>query len=148
MSARLRRSESGCLDWAGPLSTKGYGMGMKSDGKYVRAHRLSYQLHVGPIPAGAHVLHRCDNRRCCEPSHLYLGTNEENILDKMERDRSGKKLCKEKVACIKRRLACGETRLSLAADFGVNPSNITRIATGERWAHVQMKKEKVSSHGA
>lgn len=148
MPARLKRSEGGCLNWDGPVTSKGYGLGMKADGKYVRAHRLAYRLHVGAIPAGAHVLHHCDNRRCCEPTHLYLGSNEENIVDKMVRDRSGKKLCREQVARIKARLAAGESRRSLASAFGVNPSNITRIATGERWAHVLMKKENVSYLGA
>lgn len=127
--------DKGCFEWRGHISTKGYGR-IRYDRKWMEVHRATWQYHNGPIPNGLHVLHKCDNRKCCVPSHLYLGTNEQNIKDKMVRDRSGKKLDIAKVKGIKLRLKDGESRAELAEEFGVNVSNITRIATGERWAHV------------
>lgn len=64
----------------------GYGC-LRIDKKTISAHRASYHLFCGPIPDGAHVLHRCDNRVCANPGHLFTGTNFENIRDSMEKGR-------------------------------------------------------------
>lgn len=73
---------SGCWEWTGWIHPKGYGvLPVGSDNKKIRAHRLSYERFVGPIPAGLFVLHRCDNRRCCCPQHLFLGDNAANQQD-------------------------------------------------------------------
>jgi hypothetical protein len=73
---------TGCWEWTGWIHPNGYGilvMGGKS--KKVRAHRFSWELHNGPIPAGVDALHKCDNRKCCCPDHLFLGDDRANMLD-------------------------------------------------------------------
>lgn len=70
-----------CWEWPGPRDTDGYGRAIRGK-RYRRAHRVSYELANGPIPAGLCVLHRCDNRPCVRPSHLFLGTRRDNALDK------------------------------------------------------------------
>lgn len=78
--------EAGCWIWMRSVDPNGYAeIGYK--GKLARGHRLSYSLFVGEIPTGLHVLHRCDTRCCVNPHHLDVGTNMDNILDKMRKGR-------------------------------------------------------------
>lgn len=71
----------GCWEWSGALHERGYGV--INDGRRparaMRAHRLSFEIHRGPIPDGLLVCHRCNNKRCVRPDHLYLATNAENV---------------------------------------------------------------------
>lgn len=86
--AKVRLSD-GCWEWTASLSSQGYGM-LKVGGKHgaaMRAHRLSWLLHHGEIPAGQCVLHHCDNRLCVRPDHLFLGSQLDNIAD---RDKKGR----------------------------------------------------------
>lgn len=129
-----RADPSGCVIWTGPLHYKGYGRLAKAG----KAHRVAYELAKGAIAAGAHVLHRCDNRACINPDHLYLGTNSENIDDKCRRDRSGKKLNKEKVLAMRGLSRLGMRQADIAQLFGVNRSNVSRAVSGKRWAHVEI----------
>lgn len=76
---------SGCWNWNGSTS-RGYGH-KKLKGKGRLAHRLSYQLFNGEIPAGLQVMHKCDNRKCINPDHLTLGTNRDNQIDSMQKGR-------------------------------------------------------------
>ena len=80
---------SGCWVWMGALSGKGYGKLMLKEHRLESAHRLSWLLHRGPIPDGLHVLHRCDVRTCVNPDHLFLGTNLDNIRDRIAKGRKG-----------------------------------------------------------
>ena len=77
---------SSCHWWVACLDTYGYGS-FQIDGKTRLAHRVAYQLYVGPIPEGMQVLHACDNRACVNPAHFFLGTNQDNIDDKVRKGR-------------------------------------------------------------
>lgn len=128
--------QTGCLVWQGGLNRKGYGV-ISLRGKYRGTHRVVYELAVGSIPNGLHVLHRCDNRRCVNKEHLFLGTNRDNIDDKIEKDRSGKKLDIEKAKRIKTMLLRGLPHRVIADEFGISPTTVSYIKSGRHWAHVQ-----------
>src|SRR5438105_15819938 len=76
----------GCWNWTGPLTEHGYARVMYH-GQYVRAHRLAFELAIGPIPVGMFICHHCDNRRCVNPTHLFVGTNQDNIRDSVSKGR-------------------------------------------------------------
>lgn len=78
--------ETGCWEWQGHTYKNGYGV-IKSFGQDVSAHRLSYELSKGKIPDGLCILHSCDNRKCINPSHLSVGTHQENMAQAKERCR-------------------------------------------------------------
>src|SRR3990167_4818473 len=77
---------SGCWIWMRSAQKQGYG-DFRMDGKHYLTHRASYELANGPIPHGLHVLHRCDVRSCCNPEHLFVGTNQDNIADSVAKGR-------------------------------------------------------------
>ena len=128
----------GCWGWKAQKRWDGYGRFRHGpEGKAVFAHRYSYELHHGPIPKGAHVLHSCDNPECTNPEHLRLGTHAENMRDIQVRGRVGKaKLNKEQVHEIRRRLAAGEHWEDIAPDYGVGWTCIYDIKRGETWKHI------------
>ena len=135
--------ETQCWEWTAAKMHKGYGH-INVGGKVHRAHRLSYQLHIGEIPKGMCVLHRCDNRACINPDHLFLGTQAENMADKVAKGRQQAgaenpmaKLTEPEVVAIKRMLAKHYgVQHFLARWFGVNQSTIYMIAAGKNWRHV------------
>ena len=121
---KVRRTE-GCWLWAGALGG-GNGDGrygqIKHEGKVLRAHRVSYELHRASIPVGLHVLHECDNPRCVNPSHLRLGTHLDNMRDMYSKGR--------RVAAAGER--CGSTKLTtpslaLAEEFCVSARRVNQI---------------------
>lgn len=75
---------SGCWLWLGGVSYPA-GYGRMTRGQY--AHRVSYEIHRGAVPRGLHVLHRCDNRICVNPDHLFVGTRSDNMRDMMAKGR-------------------------------------------------------------
>lgn len=131
---------SRCWEWTAGLFFQGYGM-IRIDHKTYRTHRISYELSLGEIPIGLQVLHHCDNRSCCNPSHLFLGTDKDNAMDRASKGRNGNikgeahgrcKLSDLQIAEIRRRYRYnginGETIVELAKEFGVHSSHIYRIA--------------------
>lgn len=138
-----RGSATGCWRWLGSFRKDGYGQ-LNRGGRAgaVAAHRVSFHLHTGAELDGAHyVLHRCDNRWCVNPAHLFSGTQADNIAD-MHNKRRGAygfalpqtKLSEADVRAIR---GSSETVASLARRYGVNASNISRIRSGERRRRVQ-----------
>jgi hypothetical protein len=88
LKVNCKVSESGCWEWQRFIfPTTGYGAASYR-GKQIKAHRLSYMLFKGPIPAGLYVLHSCDVRHCCNPDHLRLGTISDNKQDELQRGRN------------------------------------------------------------
>ena len=85
------RNENGCLEWKGLLNIGGYGYFTDySIEKRVLSHRYSYKIYKGEISNKLHVCHKCDNRKCCEPDHLFLGTDKENMQDCKDKGRTAK----------------------------------------------------------
>lgn len=104
LKSRCKVSDTGCWEFQGFIHPKGYGE-MSYRGDAVRVHRLSFMLHKGPIPDGHQVCHSCDNRRCCNPDHLWTGTNNDNVQD-MRRKKRGNK--QKKVNCWRGHPLSGE----------------------------------------
>ena len=143
-------SENDCMEWCGVSVNNGYGQ-ISVGKRMINAHRVSYIIHFGDIKNNLHVLHTCDNRRCVLPEHLYLGTNKDNINDKVKRNRvyrpkpesfSGKnnpnvKLNRESVAEIKTLLRKGEKKITIAKRFNITPENILFIQKGITWGDVK-----------
>ncbi len=147
----------GCWEWHGHRNRQGYGR-MKRDGRRVAAHRVSWEVHFGPIPDGMLVCHRCDNPPCVRPDHLFLGTVSDNNHDMIAKgrdargDRSGSrlhperlargethpraKLSSEAVRVIRAAAAAGAHKTTLARRFGVSDTSIGRVLTRASWAHV------------
>ena len=140
---RCRLAESGCWLWTGALHKHGYGM-IGLHGKTRGAHIWSYELFVGKIPTGLHVLHSCDTRACCNPMHLRVGTNTDNVADRVARGRSRtgvgernglSKLTESDVIDIRNSTA---TIKSLADKYGIDRTNVECILKGKTWQHVAM----------
>jgi hypothetical protein len=134
---------NGCWIWKRFKDNKGYGMsGLK--GKSIRAHRLSYLAFVGEIPNNLHVLHNCDNPTCVNPKHLFLGTHQDNMNDKVNKNRQASKVNKEEVDEI-RTLYSAElaerakgsgiqlTQKELGERFRVGQTTIKDIVNNKRW---------------
>ena len=122
----------GCWEWKGAVNKAGYAWI-----RYGRAdggHRISYREFVGPILKGMCVLHRCDNRRCINPHHLFLGTRPDNSADMAAKDRSTygvrnpmAKLSEVEVRKIRSLRASGVSAIALGKAFGVNRRHIYNI---------------------
>ncbi len=137
------RKTRGCWLWTGSTG-EGYGQ-LNVEGKLETAHRISWEMHYGPIPDGMWVLHKCDNRPCVNPSHLFLGTPQDNMDDKMAKGRANNakgentgnaKLTEKAVRSIRKDLARGESQSSVARRYGVYSTTIWLIAHGRTWTHV------------
>lgn len=85
-----KKGENECWPWLGSTAS-GYGQFNLGSNIFDRGHRLAWKYTNGEIPDGLYVLHKCDNRRCCNPNHLFLGTQKDNIQDAIRKGRFGKK---------------------------------------------------------
>ena len=88
---KVRKTDE-CWEWiAGTRGKTGYGS-FKIDGEVIDTHRVSWMIHFGPIPEDKFVLHKCDNRKCVRPDHLFLGTQLDNVRDMISKGRQHKPL--------------------------------------------------------
>lgn len=133
-----------CWKWKGCCNDKGYGqLGSGGrEGKTIYAHRTIFELEIGPIPEGLFVCHHCDNRKCCNPKHLFLGTNQDNVDDMVSKNRQAKikgvlhgssKLTEEQV--LKIRLDLRSTR-KIANDYCISHGQAWRVKTKKDWKHL------------
>ena len=84
--SRIRVDGDGCWNYTYKTNNQGYAP-MRVNGKYTPAHRISYEYFKGAIPDGLFICHKCDNRACVNPEHLYAGTQKDNIKDMFDRGR-------------------------------------------------------------
>jgi hypothetical protein len=124
-----------CWEWTGYTVRSGYGM-LNLRGDNFLAHRISWLITNGTDPFPLFVLHKCDNRKCCRPSHLFLGTNRENSLDSCKKGRRPHKLNGESVKAIRGLLKDGVPQRTIASKFGVAQSSIYDINIGKTWTFV------------
>jgi hypothetical protein len=133
----------GCWLWGKSLDTHGYGQ-CSIAGKRGLAHRAVFRLATGIDPAGRVVMHTCDTPACVNPKHLKLGTQLDNIRDRVRKGRSGaargdnapwSKLSSDKVKTLRRRFDGGECRSDLARAYGISKTQMYRVVKGESWAN-------------
>lgn len=132
-----------CWLWLGTYTTRGNYASFcaKYQGvTFYRGHRFSWHIHNGPIPKGKFVLHKCDNPWCTNPEHLWLGDNDDNMADKIEkgRHRPGEqhgmaKITEKDVEFIR---SCDLTAKQLAKRFGLHDGTIYNIRNGKSWRHL------------
>lgn len=144
LMSRVEKLSSGCWVWTGPTNKKGYGrIGIRVKRASRLAHRAAWLLMVGDIPPGIFVCHHCDNPPCCNPAHLFLGTNKEN---KEDSKRKGRTKCsdtaKEKLRIIRvGRKASAETRKKMSLmRKGEGNSMYGRTHTDEAKEKQRLKK--------
>ncbi len=150
-------TEDRCWLWIGASSSHGYG-NFRAGEKQFRAHRFSWLLNRGSIPEGQFVLHQCDNPKCVNPGHLFLGTHRDNMRDKVSKgrqakgDRNGARtkpelhprgathgmsvLTEEQVRSIRLERSEGVSPFFLAEKYGVTHYAIWCAVTRRTWAHV------------
>lgn len=135
-----------CWEWQGGRNNDGYGQ-FAIKGKYVSAHRLALSLHLGrPLASGQGALHTCDNPRCCNPSHLFEGTQSDNMKDRSAKGRakgakgsrnSKSKLVESDVILIRQILARDSMSISqVCKRFKVTRETIIRVRDKKSWTHI------------
>jgi hypothetical protein len=132
----------GC--WGSTRTAENVYWSFTASGTSYTAHRFAYEHFIGPIPEGLFVCHRCDNKHCTNPEHLFAGTPKENSEDasrklRMEHgeDRWNAKLTEDDIRTIRSTFASGGiSKAELARRFSVDPSWITRIVERRVWRHV------------
>ena len=141
-----------CWEWQGTRNDAGYGVlviGGQKERKQIRAHRVAYELHYGPLDPEQVVMHRCDNRACVNPQHLQAGTQQENLADMVQKKRNrfyaprgeangNAKLNADLVRTLRRLYQAGQTQTQLAEMFGIGQTTISNVVLGQTWKHVPM----------
>ena len=131
----------GCWIWAGAVNENGYGSfwdGERSE----TASRAAYRLFVSPIPDGLFVLHRCDNPKCVKPSHLFLGSHEDNMRDRDLKGRAAKLSGSRNPSAKLTEDQAREIKLSslpaahFSSKFGIAESIVSSIRKGRTWKHL------------
>lgn len=128
-----------CIEYTGAKDYDGYGL-FKYRNKQYKAHRASYELSFGPIPAGLCVMHSCDNPSCIKPEHLSTGTDKDNQADKVKKNRQAKgeragqsKFSQQQIIEIR---TTKKPFSVIKAEYKISTSQLVRILSGETWKHV------------
>lgn len=140
------KTDNGCWNWLGVKSSDGYGLACYK-GAVIRAHRLSYLNYVGITESEKLVLHKCDNRLCMNPEHLYFGSNQDNTNDMKDRNRfsrrNGASNAQSKItdAIALQIFADKRKHKEIADHFGLSVSAISSIKTGRNWGWLTAPKK-------
>jgi len=147
-----------CWVWVAGCSSSGYGTFWIKPTAPISAHRLAYELHFGLVGLALDVCHKCDNRKCCNPAHLFKGTRKQNMEDASAKGRlNGRncprgslvntaKLTPEAVTQIRIKYANGEANQSeLARTYGVSHSSIQAIIARRNWKHIRAVRERLTA---
>jgi len=131
-----------CWLWMAKWGGNGYGQLRWKNNNWHYAHRVAYELTFGDIPLGLIVCHKCDNPLCCNPNHLFLGTQQDNMNDKVQKNRqlhgesiANHKLTQQQVDEIRRRYSeKKESQYELAKFFGIAQAHVSDIVNHKRWS--------------
>ena len=135
---------TGCWEWTAGLN-RGYGQFPVRGDKNYRAHRFAWSIIYGAIPPNKFVLHRCDNRKCVRPNHLFIGTQRDNVQDAIVKGRRSStqgeangsaKLTNKQVLKMRRWFSQGKTLTYLAKEFRVKVPTVHGIIHRKRWKHI------------
>lgn len=140
------RSPAECWEWKGKVGNHGYGVFWLDARRTLTAHRAAWLAHHGEMPKLECVCHTCDNRKCCNPTHLFAGTRGDNNRDMFAKGRNGhrdvrgerhpqRKLTDAQVLEIRKRVAAGEVQKRLAEEYGVHFSTINDVVR-RNWRHL------------
>ncbi|MDE2097976.1 MAG: HNH endonuclease [Patescibacteria group bacterium] len=133
-----------CWVWTGGMMASGYGR-FWWNGHDRPSNRVAWEINHGEGPGDMHVLHRCDNRKCVRPDHLFLGTNLDNVRDMLDKGRhwSGKgeangraRLRSVDIPILRAKHAAGQSIRSLAKSYGMSRTTIQRAINGQTWTHL------------
>lgn len=136
--------DDSCWVWTGTTGSHGYGVLANGTKNGYLAHRLAYEFQIGPIPDGYFVCHKCDNHACQRGSHLFAGTDSDNIQDAIRKGRvpTGEQvhntaLTNEQARQLKReRAELGTSYVRLGRKFGVSQATARNIVIGYTWRHL------------
>lgn len=133
------KSSNGCIEWIAGKNKKNYGK-FSIGSRSITAHRVAYWIHHGIDPVGLHVCHTCDNPPCVNPEHLFIGTNTDNLNDRLVKNRTargervgGVKLKPSNIISIR---GDGRKLSEIASDYNVTASTIRAVKTRRSWAHI------------
>lgn len=125
LSNVLKDPETGCWNWT-RATCKGYGR-VWDGNRFIQVHRASFELWAGPIPEGLFACHKCDNRKCCNPDHIFCGNQFDNMRDAANKGRvalSARKLTDEQVLEIR---SSNKMATDIAREYAVSISNVCKI---------------------